>query len=164
MLRRNPLFKIVPGKGGEVKLSEKKAALLAEAAQGWDGCVDKKSKEQMLTFEQVDQMVLEDDCIIKKDISLLVCGISKPGQGQYGPSQVATVRDAMGKKTTLMVYGGSVGRMKTFDIFTITRVKRTTYQHEESSHYKLQTTKWSNVRRKYLDYSDGQNISQISYT
>ena len=164
VLRRNPLFKIVPGKGGEVKLSEKKAALLAEAAQGWDGCVDKKSKEQMLTFEQVDQMVLEDDCIIKKDISLLVCGISKPGQGQYGPSQVATVRDAMGKKTTLMVYGGSVGRMKTFDIFTITRVKRTTYQHEESSHYKLQTTKWSNVRRKYLDYSDGQNISQISYT
>ena len=90
--------------------------------------------------------------------------MSKPGQGKFGPSQVATVRDVMGKKTTLMVYGGSVGRMKSFDIFTISRVKRTTYQHEESSHYKLQTTKWSNVRRKSFNLSDHENISRISNT
>ena len=159
LLKKEPMeikghdkFQLIQSKGLDIKLEPKLQKSLLEAAK----TCKSETVNSSSTFTEIDGMELPQS-IINKDIPLMVTRISKPQANTHGKYQMADVRDKDGHKNTLMVYGGAVGKMSDFEVYNINKLKRTTYPHEETSHFKLQTTAYSKVPRIC------QNISTMTF-
>jgi hypothetical protein len=135
----NKHFKIVPGKAIAVKVADNTMKLLEDLALSF------KKEETNVNFSEVDSMPVGSDGIIKEPVTVLVTSISKICKNNYGKYQIAQLKDLKGEKNTLFLYGGSIGKMEKFNVYTISKYKRGVHEHSESSHFKLQTTRYTQV-------------------
>jgi hypothetical protein len=150
MIQKSPLviasnekFKLIPGNAISIKISEHDMKAYEDAATTHTRI--QQTQGSMNDFVEVNQMKLGADCVVKKPLDILIKRVSRVCRGTYGTFQAASIKDNKGKSNTLFVYGASVGKLKNFNIYTVTKLKRLNQEDPETGFFKLQTTGFTQV-------------------